>query len=73
VNFREPAEIHHRQPTSGSEAVGQIEIQENVTDTPEAGSSLFAICGIGVAGLVMLGWICALAWIAWRIVGWMLS
>ncbi|WP_407194382.1 RNA-binding protein [Bradyrhizobium sp. STM 3566] len=73
MNFREPAVIHHQQPASESEAVGQIEIQENVTDTPEAGSSLFAICGIGVAGLVMLGWICALAWIAWRIVGWMLS
>lgn len=73
MNFREPAEIRDQQPASESEAVGQIETQEHVSDTPEAGSSLFAICGIGVAGLVMLGWICALAWIAWRIVDWTLS
>ncbi|WP_456746680.1 RNA-binding protein [Bradyrhizobium sp. USDA 4354] len=72
MNLREPAETHEQQTARQLESVGQIETQENVSDAPEAGSSLFAICGIGVAGLVMLGWICALAWIAWRIVGWML-
>ncbi|WP_407112280.1 RNA-binding protein [Bradyrhizobium sp. LMG 9283] len=64
MNFREPAEIHDQQTKTESEAVGQIEAQDHLSDAPEAGSSLLAICGIGLAGLLMLGWICALAWIA---------
>jgi hypothetical protein len=30
------------------------------------------MCGLGVAGIVMLGWICALAWITWRLADWLL-
>ncbi|WP_247300852.1 RNA-binding protein [Bradyrhizobium sp. 179] len=39
---------------------------------PEPGNSLLALGGLGLAGIAMLGWICALAWVAWRLVGWLL-
>ncbi|MDH2343095.1 RNA-binding protein [Bradyrhizobium sp. SSUT18] len=52
--------------------MSRIDTTDKLSEVPEAGSSLFALCGISVAGVVMLGWICALAWIAWRIADWLL-
>jgi hypothetical protein len=52
--------------------VSQIDTTEKLSEAPETGSSLFALCGLGVAGIAMLGWICALAWIAWRLANWLL-
>ncbi|WP_349630376.1 RNA-binding protein [Bradyrhizobium canariense] len=52
--------------------MSQIDTTEKLAEMPEPGSSLFALCGLGVAGIVMLGWICALAWIAWRLADWLL-
>ncbi|WP_246562896.1 RNA-binding protein [Bradyrhizobium liaoningense] len=53
--------------------MSQVETTEKLSDAPEAGNSLFALGGLAVAGIAMLGWICALAWIAWRLAGWLLS
>ncbi|MDA9493264.1 RNA-binding protein [Bradyrhizobium sp. CCBAU 11361] len=52
--------------------MSQIDTTEKLPEAPEPESSLFAMCGLGVAGIVMLGWICALAWIAWRLADWLL-
>ncbi|MCS3502743.1 hypothetical protein M2189_007744 [Bradyrhizobium japonicum] len=52
--------------------MSQIDTTEKLSGTPETENSLFALCGLGVAGIAMLGWICALAWIAWRLVDWLL-
>ncbi|WP_439375408.1 RNA-binding protein [Bradyrhizobium sp. PMVTL-01] len=52
--------------------MSQIDTTEKLSEPPKSGSSLFALCGLGIAGIVMLGWICALAWIAWRLVDWLL-
>jgi hypothetical protein len=52
--------------------VSQIDTTEKLSEAPETGSSLFALCGLGVAGIAMLGWVCGLAWIAWRLVDWLL-
>ncbi|WP_256808117.1 MULTISPECIES: RNA-binding protein [unclassified Bradyrhizobium] len=51
--------------------MSQVDTTEKLSEVPDAGSSLFALCGLGVAGIVMLGWICALAWVAWRLAGWL--
>jgi dienelactone hydrolase len=72
VNFRERAETNQQQAARQGGAVSQIDTTEKLSDTPEAGSSLFALCGLGVAGIVMLGWICALGWVAWRLADWLL-
>lgn len=53
--------------------MSQVDTTEKSSDTPQPESSLFALCGLGVAGIAMLGWICALAWIAWRFAGWLMS
>jgi hypothetical protein len=52
--------------------VSQIDTTEKLAEVPDSGHSLFALCGLGVAGIAMLGWICALAWVAWRLAGWLL-
>ena len=53
-------------------AVSQIDATEKLSDVPQTGSSLLPICGLGVAGIAMRGWIGALAWGAWRLVDWLL-
>ena len=72
MNFHERAETNEEQAARQGDAVGQIDTTEKLRDTPESGNSLFALCGLGVAGIAMLGWIGALAWIAWRLAGWLL-
>lgn len=73
MNFHERAETNEQQAARQGDAVSHIETSEKLSDTPETGHSLFALCGLGLAGIAMLGWIGALAWIAWRLVGWLLS
>ncbi|RXH41109.1 RNA-binding protein [Bradyrhizobium zhanjiangense] len=73
MNFHERAEINERQKARPAEAVSQVDTPEELVETPEAGSSLLALCGLGLAAIAMLGWICALAWFAWRLVDWLLS
>jgi len=71
VNFDERAETNEEQAASQGDSVSQIDTTDKLSEVPEAGSSLFALCGLGVAGVAMLGWICALAWIAWRLADWL--
>lgn len=59
-------------PHGKGEQVSQIDTTEKLSDVPETGSSLLPLLGLGVAGIAMLGWICALAWVAWRLVDWLL-
>jgi hypothetical protein len=72
VNFHERAETNEQQAARQGDAVSQIDTTEKLEGAPETGHSLFALCGLGVAGIAMLGWIGALAWIAWRLVDWLL-
>lgn len=75
MNFREQADTNEQQAVGQGDAVSQMDNTEKLSGTPETGSALFAlcaVCGLGVAGVIMLGWICALAWIAWRVAGWLL-
>ena len=73
MNSSERAETNEEQAArQQGDAVSQIDTTEKLAEMPEPGSSLFALCGLGVAGIVMLGWICALAWIAWRLANWLL-
>lgn len=71
MNFDERAETNEEQAASQGDSVSQIDTTDKLSEVPEAGSSLFALCGLGVAGVAMLGWICALAWIAWRLADWL--
>jgi hypothetical protein len=73
VNFREPAKTNEQQAARQGDAVSQIDTTEKLKDTPETGNSLFAVCWLGVAGIAMLGWIGALAWVAWRLAAWLFS
>ncbi|MBR0845170.1 RNA-binding protein [Bradyrhizobium cajani] len=73
MNFHERAETNEQQAARQGDTVSQVETTEKLSDAPEAGNSLFALGGLAVAGIAMLGWICALAWIAWRLAGWLLS
>jgi fatty acid desaturase len=72
VNLFRRAETNEQQAARQGDAVSQIDTTEKLSEAPETGSSFFALCGLGVAGIAMLGWVCALAWIAWRLVDWLL-
>lgn len=72
MNLFRRAETNEQQAARQGDAVSQIDTTEKLSEAPETGSSLFALCGLGVAGIAMLGWVCALAWIAWRLVDWLL-
>lgn len=72
MNFCERAETNDEQAAWQGGAVSQIDTTEKLSDVPETGSSLLPLCGLAVAGIAMLGWICALAWGAWRLVDWLL-
>ncbi|MCK1654026.1 RNA-binding protein [Bradyrhizobium sp. 149] len=72
MNSCERAETNEEQAARQGDAVNQIDTTEKLVEVPEPGSSPFALCGLGVAGIAMLGWICALAWIAWRLADWLL-
>ncbi|SEN86345.1 hypothetical protein SAMN05443254_112201 [Bradyrhizobium sp. OK095] len=72
MNLFRRAETNEQQAARQGDAVSQIDTTEKLSEAPETGSSLFALCGLGVAGIAMLGWVCGLAWIAWRLVDWLL-
>ncbi|UPK40432.1 RNA-binding protein [Bradyrhizobium sp. 186] len=73
MNFHERAETNEQQAARQGDAVSQIDTIEKLSDAQEPKNSLFALCGLGVAGIAMLGWIGALAWMAWRFAGWLMS
>jgi hypothetical protein len=71
VNYYERAETNEQQAARHGDSMSQADTTEDLSDAPESESSLFALCGLGVAGIAMLGWICALAWMAWRLANWL--
>lgn len=71
MNLRKRAETNELQARQ-EDGVNQVDTPEKLAETPETGSSLLAVGGLGLAGIAMLGWICGLAWLAWRLVGWLL-
>lgn len=68
MNCRERAETNQCQAAGQGNAGSQVDTPENPVEMPEPGNSLLALGGLGLAGIAMLGWICALAWVAWRLV-----
>jgi fatty acid desaturase len=72
VNLFRRAETNEEQAARQGDAVSQIDTTEKLAEAPETGSSLFALCGLGIAGIAMLGWVGALGWIAWRLIDWLL-
>lgn len=77
MNFREQTKTDEQQAAGQGDAVSQAETQVDATEKlPEAEeprTSLLAACGLGIAAIAMVGWICALGWLAWRLADWLLS
>ncbi|MBR0741140.1 RNA-binding protein [Bradyrhizobium liaoningense] len=71
MNLRKRAERNELEARQ-EDGMSQVDTPEKLAETPESGSSLLALCGLGLAGIAMLGWICALAWLAWRFFDWLL-
>ncbi|WP_354220251.1 RNA-binding protein [Bradyrhizobium sp. F1.4.3] len=53
--------------------MSHVETTEKLPEAQEPGTSLFALCWLGIAAIAMVGWICALGWLAWRLANWVLS
>ena len=53
--------------------LSQLDTTEKLPEVHEPGTSLFAICWLGIAAIAMVGWISALGWLAWRLANWALS
>ncbi|AMA61323.1 hypothetical protein [Bradyrhizobium sp. CCGE-LA001] len=82
MNIRERAEVKDEQAAGQGDGTSQVDApkaladktlaDETLAEPPETGSSLVALCGLGLAVVAMFGWICALAWIGWRLINWLL-
>jgi hypothetical protein len=72
VNFREQTETNEQQAAGQGEAVSQVDTTEKLPEA-EPRASLFAFCLLGIAAIAMIGWVCALGWLAWRLANWALS
>ncbi|MET4229835.1 RNA-binding protein [Bradyrhizobium sp. 482_C4_N1_1] len=73
VSRPERAGTDAQQAARQGDVVNQVETTEELSDVPDSESSLFGLCVLGLAGIATLGWICTLAWIAWRLAAWVLS
>jgi hypothetical protein len=73
VNFQEGTETNEQQAVGQGDAVSQVDTTEKLSEAEEPRTSLFALCGLGIAAIAMVGWICALGWLAWRLADWLLS
>lgn len=73
MNYRERVETNEQQAASQGDAVSNIDTTEKLPDASEPRTSLFALCWLGIAAIAMVGWICALGWLAWRLANWALS
>ncbi|WP_426406911.1 RNA-binding protein [Bradyrhizobium ganzhouense] len=71
MNFRERTETNEQQAVGQGDAVSQVD--EKLPEADKPGTSLFALCWLGIAAIAMVGWICALGWLAWRLADWLLS
>jgi hypothetical protein len=72
VNFRERAETNEQQAARQGDAVSQIDTTEKLSEAEQPRASLFALCLLGIAAIAMIGWICTLGWLAWRLANWAL-
>ncbi|MFK4507700.1 RNA-binding protein [Bradyrhizobium daqingense] len=82
MNIRERAVVKDEQAAGQGDGTNQVDAPKTLADKtladktlaepPETGSSLVALCGLGLAVVAMFGWICALAWIGWRLLNWLL-
>ncbi|QOZ53362.1 RNA-binding protein [Bradyrhizobium arachidis] len=72
MNFREPTETNEQAAGQG-DVVSQIDTTEKLSEVVAPRTSLFALFWLGVAAIAMMGWICALGWLAWHLVDWLLS
>ena len=72
MNIRERAEVNDEQAAGQGDGTSQVDAPEALAEPAETGSSLVALCGLGLAVVAMFGWICALAWIGWRLLNWLL-
>ena len=72
MNLPKRAEINERQDAAQEAGASEVDTAKAPSEVSEAGKSLLAVCGLILAGIAMLGWICALAWISWRLVAWLL-
>lgn len=72
MNFRERAETNEQGIVGQGDTVSQIDTTEKLSAAEEPRTSLLALCWLGVAAIAMVGWICALGWLAWRLANWAL-
>ncbi|MDA9436051.1 RNA-binding protein [Bradyrhizobium sp. CCBAU 51627] len=72
MNFREQCETNEEQAAGQGDAVSQAETTGKLSAAKEPRTSLFAVCWLGIAAIAMMGWICALGWLAWRLANWAL-
>jgi len=73
VNFQEGTETNEQQAVGQGDAVSQVDTTEKLSEAEEPRTSLFALWGLGISAIAMVGWICALGWLAWRLGDWLLS
>lgn len=73
MNFREGTKTNEQQAVGQGDAVSQVDTTEKLSEAEEPRTSLFAACGLGIAAIAMVGWICALGWLVWRLADWLLS
>ena len=73
MNYQQLAETNEQRAARQGDAVSNIDTTEELSEAQEPRTSLFALCWLGVAGIAMVGWICALGWLAWRLGNWVLS
>ncbi|WP_415022469.1 RNA-binding protein [Bradyrhizobium sp.] len=53
--------------------MNQIDTTEEVSAAPEPKTSLVGFCWLGGTAIAMVGWISALAWVAWHFVDWLFA
>lgn len=73
MNFRERTKTNEQAGRGQGDAVSQVDTTEKLSEAEEPRTSLFALCWLGIAAIAMVGWICALGWLAWRLADWLLS
>ena len=73
MNYQQLAETNEQRAARQGDAVSNIDTTEELSEAQEPRTSLFALCWLVVAGIAMVGWICALGWLAWRLGNWVLS
>jgi hypothetical protein len=73
VNYQQQAQTNEQHAARQGDAVSNVDTTEKLSEAEEPRTSLFALCWLGIAAITMVGWICALGWLAWRLANWVLS